>query len=165
MKMESIAILLHESKLFIDGLNQVVKLLSPLLFWITSALMVNMIVLSFTSIIQLMDTGNGSMEWYRQGLFISCGILAFGFLYLTFQLCHLSEMLVVNVGELEVLIIDYQFKNGESRRQKDVCNLLSKFKGFDANGYFTLNHSMLTGMIASIVTYLVIVVQFRQSGV
>ena len=104
-----------------------------------------------------------SIEWPRQGIFISCGILAFGFLYLIFQLCDLSEMLVVNVGELEDLIIDYQLKNVESRQHSDVCNLLSKFKGFDANGYFTLNHSMLTGMIANIVTYLVILVQFRQS--
>ena len=161
MKIESIAILLHETKLFIDGLNQVVKLFSSLLFWITSVFMVNIIVLSFLSISQLMDA-DGSMEWYRQAFFISCGILWFGFLYLIFQLCCLSEMLVVNVGELEDLIIDYQFKNGESRKN-DVCYLLSKFKGFDANGYFTLNHSMLTGMIANIVTYLVILIQFRKS--
>ena len=164
MKIESIAILLHETKLFIDGLNQVAKLFSSLLFWITSVFMVNIIVLSFLSISQLMDA-DGSMEWYRQVFFISCGILAFGFLYLIFQLCCLSEMLVVNVGELEDLIIDYQFKNGESRQHSDVCNLLSKFKGFDANGYFILNHSMLTAMITIGITYVVILIQFRFSGV
>ena len=65
MKIESIAILLHETKLFIDGLNQVVKLFSSLLFWITSVFMVNIIVLSFLTISQLMDA-DGSMEWYRQ---------------------------------------------------------------------------------------------------
>ena len=108
---------------------------------------------------------DGSMEWYRQVFFISCGIVAFGYIFLIFQFCHLSEMLVVNVGELEDMIIDYHFKNnGESQQKNDVCNLLSKFNGFEANGYFTLNHSMLTGMIGNIVTYLVILVQFRQSG-
>ena len=125
--------------------------------------MLNIIVLSFISISQLMDAGE-SMEWQRQGIFISCGILALGFFYLIFALCHASEMLVVNVGELEDLIIDYHFKNGESQQKNDVCNLLSKFNGFEANGYFTLNHSMLTGMIGNIVTYLVILVQFQQSG-
>ena len=125
--------------------------------------MVNIILLSFVSISQLMNA-DASMEWQRQGIFISCGILAVGFFYLIFTFCHLSEMLVVNVGELEDLIIDYNFKNGESQQKNDVCNLLSKFNGFEANGYFTLNHSMLTGMIGNIVTYLVILVQFQQSG-
>ena len=156
--------ILHETKLFIDGLNQVVKLFSSLLFWITSSFMLNIIVLSFISISQLMDADE-SMEWQRQGIFISCGILALGFFYLIFALCHTSEMLVVNVGGLEDMIIDYHFKNNRETQQKnDVCNLLSKFNGFEANGYFTLNHSMLTGMIGNIVTYLVILVQFRQSG-
>ena len=156
--------ILYETKLFIDGLNQVVKLFSSLLFWITSSFMLNIIVLSFISISQLMDA-DGSMEWQRLGLFLSCGIVAPGFLYFIFQLCHLSELLVVNVGGLEDLLIDYHFKNNRQSPQKnEVCNLLSKFKGFEANGYFTLNHSMLTGMIGNIVTYLVILVQFRQSG-
>ena len=84
--------------------------------------------------------------------------------YIIFQLCNMSENLVVAVGDLEEFIIDNLLKNGQSQ-QKSVCNLLSKFKGFDANGYFTLNHSMLTGMMSNIVTYLVILVQFRQSGV
>ena len=156
--------ILNEAKLFIDGLNQVVKLFSSLLFWITSSFMLNIIVLTFISISQLMDADE-SMEWQRQGIFISCGILALGFFYLIFALCHASEMLVVNVGGLEDMIIDYHFKNNRETQQKnDVCNLLSKFNGFEANGYFTLNHSMLTGMIGNIVTYLVILVQFRQSG-
>ena len=108
---------------------------------------------------------DGSMEWQRLGLFLSCGIVAPGFLYFIFQLCHLSELLAVNVGELEDLLTDYHFKNDrESPQKNEVCNLLAKFKGFEANGYFTLNHSMLTGMIGNIVTYLVILVQFRQSG-
>ena len=163
-KIESITILLHETKLFIDGLNHVVKHFSSILFWITSAVMVNIILLSFLSISQLIDA-DGSMEWQRLGFFLSCAIVAPGFLYFIFQLCHLSELLAVNVGELEDLLIDYHFKNNrESPQKNEVCNLLSKFKGFEANGYFTLNHSMLTGMIGNIVTYLVILVQFRQSG-
>ena len=157
--------ILNETKLFIDGLNQVVKLFSSLLFWITSSFMLNIIVLTFISISQLMDADE-SMEWQRQGIFISCGILAIGFFYLIFALCHTSEMLVVNVGGLEDMIIGYHFKNNRETQQKnDVCNLLSKFNGFEANGYFTLNHSMLTGMIGNIVTYLVILVQFRQSTI
>ena len=71
----------------------------------------------------------------------------------------MSEILAITVGELAEFITE----NDQSPQQNTICNRLLKFKGFDANGYFTLNHSMLTGMIANMVTYLVILVQFRQS--
>ena len=163
MKMEPTSILLHESKLFVDGLNQVAKLFSSLLFWIISVMMLEIIVLSFISITQLMDVDD-SMEWERKCLFISNSLVAFGLLYLIFVLCNTSERLAINVRELEDFIMNIQLKTNQAQQQNMVCNFLSKFRGFDANGYFTLNHSMLTGMIASIVTYLVILVQFKQSG-
>ena len=83
--------------------------------------------------------------------------------FITSQCCHTSEILAVAVGELEEFITDNLLENDLSQKQNIICNRLLKFKGFDANGYFTLNHSMLTGMIANMVTYLVILVQFRQS--
>ena len=57
-------------------------------------------------------------------------------------------------------ILDIQFQTAQSEA---VITLLDEFKGFDAKGYFTLNHSLLTGMTANFVTYLVILVQFKQS--
>ena len=57
-------------------------------------------------------------------------------------------------------ILDIQFQTGQSEA---VIALLDEFKGFDAKGYFTLNHSLLTGMTACFITYLVILVQFKQS--
>ena len=80
-----------------------------------------------------------------------------------FQFCHASEVLAVAVRELEEYITENVADFGQSLQLNTVCNRLLKFKGFDANGYFSLNHSMLTGMIANMVTYLVILVQFRQS--
>ena len=127
-------------------------------------MMVEIILLSFISITQLMDADDG-MEWERKCIFISNGLMALGLLYWIFAICTTSEMLAGSVGELEGLIMNIQLKTNEAQQQSMVCNSLSKFRGFDANGYFTLNHSMLTGMIASVVTYLVILVQFRQSGV
>ena len=79
------------------------------------------------------------------------------------QFCHASEVLAVAVGELEEYITDNVADIGQSQQLNTVCSRLLKFKRFDANGYFALNHSMLTGMIANMVTYLVILVQFRQS--
>ena len=126
--------------------------------------MVNVVVVSYLSITQLMYADE-KMEWERKMVSVSYGVLAFGNFCLIFHLCHVSEM-VVTVEELEKVIIDDLLKNGESQQQNAVCNHLLKFKGFNANGYFTLNHSMSksTGMIANIITYLVILVEFKQSG-
>ena len=126
--------------------------------------MVNVVVVSYLSITQLMNADE-KMEWERKMVSVSYGVLAFGSLCSIFHLCHVSENLVVTVEELEKFIIDDLLKNGESQQQNAVCNLLSKFKGFDANGYFVLNHSMLTAMITIGITYVVILIQFRFSGV
>ena len=58
-------------------------------------------------------------------------------------------------------ILDIQFQTGQAEA---VITLLDHFKGFDAKGYFTLNHSLLTGMTANFVTYLVILVQMVNVG-
>ena len=44
-----------------------------------------------------------------------------------------------------------------------ICSLLDEFKGFDGNGFFTLNHSLLSGMTGTFVTLMVILIQFKQS--
>ena len=38
---------------------------------------------------------------------------------------------------------------------------LDGFKGFNAENYFTVNNSMITGMIANFVTYLIVLIQFK----
>ena len=162
--MEPFSILLHETKLFVNGLNQVGKLFSSLLFWIISLMKVQIVVFGFVSISQLMDA-DASMDWERKCVYISKGFLAFGFVYLIFGLCTVSEAVSVSVRDLEDFIMNVELNTNQAQQQIIVSNSLSKFRGFDANGYFTLNHSMVTGMIASIVTYLVILVQFRQSEI
>ena len=108
---------------------------------------------------------NGSGGYLIDVALCADGFLAFGLIYLIFALCTMSELVVVSVRELEDFITNIHLNTNPAQQQIMICNSLSKFRGFDANGYFTLNHSMLTGMIASIVTYLVVLVQFRQSGV
>ena len=53
--------------------------------------------------------------------------------------------------------------HSKSDETEMVCTLLARFQGFDANGFFNVNHSLLTAMAANFVTYLVILIQFDQS--
>ena len=43
----------------------------------------------------------------------------------------------------------------------DICSLLDEFKGFDANGFFILNHSLLTSYAVNFLTFIVILMQFN----
>ena len=38
---------------------------------------------------------------------------------------------------------------------------LDGFKGYNGENYFTVNYSMITGMIANFVTYLIVLIQFK----
>ena len=64
------------------------------------------------------------------------------------------------VKELKDCIQDIQC---DTRQSNLICSRLEEFRGFDAKGFFTLNHSLLTGMAATFVTYMVILIQLRQS--
>ena len=38
---------------------------------------------------------------------------------------------------------------------------LDGFKGFNGENYFTVNNSLITGMVANFMTYLIILIQFK----
>ena len=77
-----------------------------------------------------------------------------------YNLCSYSELMANKVQELKRKILDIQFQNGEADA---ILILLDEFKGFNANGYFTLNKSLLTSMTSNFLCFFVILIQFKQS--
>ena len=75
--------------------------------------------------------------------------------------CKLSEELATEVSNINTKLLKSQSSKGQT---DSISSQLEKFKGFSANGYFTVNHSLLTGMTANFVTYMVILIQFQQSS-
>ena len=57
-------------------------------------------------------------------------------------------------------MIDEQ-KHPEEYARKIVMSMLEEFKGFDANGYFTLGKELLGGIIMLCMTYVFVLIQFR----
>lgn len=54
--------------------------------------------------------------------------------------------------------------HGMNSCEKELCLLmLQSFKGFSACGYFHLGHSTITTIIGHLLTYLVVLIQFKQS--
>ena len=79
--------------------------------------------------------------------------------------CWMSEKVAKQTNCLKNKIIEGTSGNNNSLQYDSnyICTLLDEFKGFDCNGFFTLNHSMLTAMTASFFTFMVILIQFKQS--
>ena len=77
------------------------------------------------------------------------------------SICWLSENVAKQVKCLKNKVMEEASDNTVDSNY--ICSLLEEFQGFDGNGFFTLNHSLLTGMAGSFLTYMVILIQFKQS--
>ena len=76
----------------------------------------------------------------------------------------LSEKLVKQAKCLKHKIMDRPLSLTNTAVQddpNDICSLLDEFKGFDANGFFILNHSLLTSYAVNFLTFIVILMQFN----
>ena len=91
------------------------------------------------------------------GNLTGCFMIALQLVYL----CTFSENVVTVVQDINTKIL-------ESQTSKEVglpvSVQLQNFHGFSANGFFTVNHSLMTGMTANFLTYMVILIQFQQSS-
>ena len=79
--------------------------------------------------------------------------------------CCLSEQVAnqTNCVKKKIIMGASSNKNPVQDDSNYICTLLDEFKGFTGKGFFTLNHSMLTAMTASFFTFMVILIQFKQS--
>ena len=76
-------------------------------------------------------------------------------------ICWLSENVAKQVKCLKYKVMEEALDN--TVESNYICSLLDEFQGFDAHGFFTLNNSLLTGMAGSFFTFIVILIQFKQS--
>ena len=152
--------IIEESKIFLKGLKMASKMFSPYLFWITSLLFLASIINAYMALAQVFRLSNEELELGRMillmGQYFCCSFNT----YLIFILGDTSERMMSCVQELKSSIQDAFY---QTNKADCICSMLNEFQGFDANGYFTLNHSTLTGMTANFTTFLVILVQFNQS--
>ena len=65
------------------------------------------------------------------------------------------------ITETNFVVIDKQ-KHSEEHSRKIVISMLDEFKGFDANGYFTLGKELLGSIFIQCITFVVILIEFRK---
>ena len=101
-----------------------------------------------------------TLQWF---LTIVCWIYGILHAYLLFCVVTSSqEMIKENQRLLESIEdkIAFGWISKEDPYLIKIMKFLQKFDGFSANDYFTLNKSLLIGMLANFVTYFIILVQF-----
>ena len=150
---------LREVNHYMEGLRYARSIISPFLLWTTSMFFSQVILLTYY-IFAFITANVGSWKTYEIGSITAYVLFVIVCLYLLYINCFMSEQIVSRVQNLKMKIIESDPKNDN----REILYLsLGEFQGFDGNGYFTLNNSLLTGMVASFTTYLVILIQFKQS--
>ena len=83
-----------------------------------------------------------------------------GWIVLLAIICYLSEGVAKQAKGLrnKIMAMPSDLTDIVQDNSNYICSLLDEFKGFDASGFFTLNHSLLCGMFVHFVTFLVIVI-------
>ena len=64
------------------------------------------------------------------------------------------------ITENNLVVIEKQ-KHPEEYARNVVMSMIDEFKGFDANGYFTLGKELLGGIIMLCITYVFVLIRFR----
>ena len=150
--------LLQKAKHFIEELNNIAQHFAHFLFWIIS---INQVVVIFLGYITISVFISEELKhWETICVFVGFVLFDLALIFGTFILCHTSESLANKVQELKKVILNIEFQTGQSNA---VFLKLDEFQGFIANGYFTLNHSLITSLTTNFLTFLVILVQFKQT--
>ena len=152
--------IIEESKIFLKGLKMASKMFSPYLFWITLLLFLSAIINAYMALAQALRLSNEELKLGSMILLMGQYFCCMFNTYLIFILGDTSEITRSSVQDLKSSVQDSYY---QTNKADCICSMLDEFQGFDANGYFTLNHSTLTGMAANFTTFLVILVQFNQT--
>ena len=162
--------IIREVKCFTNILKKCRHTFAHFLFWIAFCNVVLLITIGYFTMSIVFDAQQsmGGMDLAKTYFHIgSSGCFIFESALL-FMLCHFSENVAHSVQKLKEYILEIHSKNDYYGLQKDggeivLYHLLNEFYGFEAYGFFTLNHSLLTGIVSNFVTYLVVIINFRVS--
>ena len=105
------------------------------------------------------------------------GFFGVFFIYLTYSYCIFSQSIKDSADEIKDIILkssigdeDTYVLDGKILRsmqseikmqKKRIVKGLERFQGYHGNGYFTLGKSLLTSVVANLITYLIILIQFK----
>ena len=153
--------ILEDAKTFITILKEFASMFSSLLLWIISLNFICAIIIGFLLYVKgTMTFSSVDIHWYNYLPIIAMIFMISYMICIFYTLCSLSEDIANNVQDLKLEIS----KRGYQHEKIDyILRELDDFKGFDADGYFTVIPSLLTGMSTIFTSFPVILIQFKQA--
>ena len=161
---------IRRTKNFIEALRNISNLFSYFLFWILVISLCGLIFATYRSISFIL--GNYSKDWQFLCMSITFCVLSLFFVKIIWYICSFSQLLATKIHELKYSIMDlnismedqlvHQIKETTIGNEKEsVYVQLNDFKGFNAEDFFTVNNSLITGMTSHFVTFLIILIEFK----
>lgn len=144
--------------LYRNGIKPVNEVLSRMIFLVMTSYLI-LSVMAFYWIVHVSSKPNLDLTekiCLSLSLFMSC----FNFSMVILYLNYMSQSIVNQIQKLKEEIVEQEDR--EEMRFKALF-YLDNFQGFDANGFFTLGKPLLTSFVGNVLTFIIILVQFRIS--
>ena len=90
---------------------------------------------------------------------------SFGTIAMILTLCYinfLSQDVTNNLQELAEYISEARIT--DENWKVITIQRINSFEGFDGYGFFTLGRSHLTSVVSNFITFIIVLIQFKQSG-
>ena len=146
-------------------MNPVSDIVSPFLFLVLGTQLVGLIFVTYRGLSYAL--GSYIVTLWEVKLFsFSYLILLNTYILLTWYLCSFSQTLLTKIEELKNAFSNIKFCKEMNETEfvdekNSIYFQLDGFQGFNAENYFTVNNSLMTGMTANFVTYLIVLIQFK----
>ena len=160
--------ILEKSKHFAKALHNISNLFSYFLFTIILSSLIGLIFTTYRSLSFFLGTYENNLESVLFSIgFFNCFV---AYVVITWYLCSFSQLLTNKVQELKFSVLNLNVTKcilpnmNESEiidEKESVYINLDEFKGYNAEDFFTVNNSLITGMTSNFVTYLIILIQFK----
>ena len=161
---------IRRTKNFIEALRNISNLFSYFLFWILVESLSGLTFGTYRSISFVL--GNYSKDWQFLCMSITFFVMSLSFVQMIWYLCSFSQLLATKIHELKYSIMDLSITMEDqlvhqinettiSSEKESVYLQLNDFKGFNAEDFFTVNNSLITGMTSHFVTFLIILIEFK----
>ena len=146
-------------------LNMISDTLSEIVFWLFTFFLLLSTIETYTMINFILTHSDFSVATIF--LMIGFGFYGMYFLYFAYSYCILSQSIKDSADDIKIILkktdINKEMKSREQIFKKQIEMELKKFQGFHGNGYFILGKPLLTSVVANIITYLIILIQFKVS--
>ena len=162
-----------ECKRLLNGMNMFTNTISQTIFWLFTIMLVVSIIEAYLIIAFFLSQDEISVAIVFT--MIGYGVFGMLFFFLVQQYCTFSQKIKDESEAVSKVILDIETSTNEvfviegktmniKHAKKRIAIGFQEFQGFHGYGYFTLGKPLYTSIAANFVTYLIILIQFKQSS-